>query len=68
MRNSVQKLAQVSIKIFKISYFYFTFKLNERKKVLFKKYDLERRDYKKILLEEGFIFNRKVRNGPKSGA
>ena len=64
----MQKLAQVSIKIFKISYFYFTFKLNERKKVLFKKYDLERRDYKKILLEEGFIFNRKVRNGPKSGA
>ena len=64
----MQKLAQVSIKIFKISYFYLTFKLNERKKVLFKKYDLERRDYKKILLEEGFIFNRKVRNGPKSGA
>ena len=33
-------LTQVSIKISKISYFSFTFKLNEKKKVPLKKYDL----------------------------
>ena len=35
-RKNVQKLTQVSIKISKISYFSFSFKLNEKKKVALK--------------------------------
>ena len=34
--RKAQKLRQASIKIFKTSYFYFTFKLNEKNKVLLK--------------------------------
>ena len=46
-RISVLKLTQVSIKISKIDYFSFTFKINEKKKVLLKNFGLEKGGYKK---------------------
>ena len=52
-RKSEYKLTQVSIEISKTSYFYFSFKLNEKKKVPLRKYDLGRRgtDYKKNFVD-----------------
>ena len=45
---SVWKLTELSIKLFKIKYFSFTFKLNEKKKVLLKM-GFGDRDYKEIV-------------------
>ena len=48
----------MSIKIPKISYFSVKYNLNEKKKVPFKKYGLERWFTRNILLEGGLIINR----------
>ena len=52
-RKRVLKLTQEIIKIPKVSYFSFSFKLNEKKKMPFKKYGMERKGYKKIFAGEG---------------
>ena len=43
----------MNIKVFKIGYFSFTFKLNEKKKVPVKKFSLERGVTRKYFLEDG---------------
>ena len=52
----------MSIKISKISYFSFTFKLNEKKKDPLKKFDLERGVTWKFWLEVAFIYSSWVGN------
>ena len=65
--RKAQKLRQASIKIFKISYFSFTFKLNEKNKVLLKIWFGDGR-YKKIVLGEwGLMFYKWVGNVFKKG-
>ena len=57
----------MSIKISRISYFSFGFQLDEKKKVLLKKFGLERGLTTKYLLESGLIFNRGFGNISKKG-
>ena len=62
-RKTVWKITQVSIKISKISYFSFSLKLNEKKKVPLKNYGLDRGVTRKLLLDDrGLILNRWVGN------
>ena len=55
-------LTQVRITRFKISYFTFTFKLNEKKKTPLKNMAWREGVTRKVLLEEGLMFNRRVGN------
>ena len=68
-RKSIQKLTQVSIKILKTGYFYFTFKLNEKKKVPFKKYGMERGGLQENLCRRGWLmFHRRLEMFQKRGS
>ena len=51
-RKSVLKLTEVSINIFKINDFSFSFKLSGKEKVLLKKYDLQRKGVTREFLLE----------------
>ena len=53
-RKSIYKLTKESIKIFKVSYFSFSFKLNEKKRVSLKIWFGDE-GYKKLFAEWGFL-------------
>ena len=65
-RKSVEKLTQVNIKVSKISYYSFNFKLNEKKKVPLKTWVGEGK-LNENFCWRGLMFNRKVGNISKNG-